>query len=351
MPTCCSVSGEDNIIAFSGDAEELDLLLEQANLIPLLRPREHRDYTDQPVYNGSGSHAMVCDQGLEHQLLNFFSEEEYEALMNMNDEASAEHLVQQMCTEGSGGQCALIRVTFSTQADIDTMDEYRYDPLYTDEACQENTAQLLTRTVWRQERILESRETVVEWECQRLYGAPCDEVSTGMLLQDNWNRPSPEVLPELLEEDVRWWKELGRYDVTPITQGTVLECWGDPTDQTVAFSETVGGDCDESTDLANRDNVEGPDDLMGVFLNDHGDCDQCLDGIDNNCNGFIDGEDPTCARCFIGQGIGCSRRIDPNRTGGCTSYGSHGERVDQTAAMLMGLIFGGAVARRRRRAS
>ena len=101
-------------------------------------------------------------------------------------------------------------------------------------------------------------------------------------------------------------KKFGRYNPEAIDGGTLMSCWGDPTDPTAKFSEEVGGDCADDDSSAHRDMPEGPGDLVGLYLyGEMADCDTCLDGIDNNCDGAIDCADPACAPCFVGQGVGC----------------------------------------------
>ena len=88
--------------------------------------------------------------------------------------------------------------------------------------------------------------------------------------------------------------------------------------------------------------AEGPDDLVGLYWGSPGDCDTCLDGIDNNCNGVMDCAEPACARCFVGQGSGCGGGTDvPCAQGGCASVTSAPTRRPSptgTLVVLLGLI-------------
>ena len=91
-----------------------------------------------------------------------------------------------------------------------------------------------------------------------------------------------------LNADRTWWKELKRFNPIAITGGTMMSCWGDPTDPTTPLSEQVGGDCNDEDGRTHRDNPEGPGDLVGLFLDGTmADCSTCLDGIDNNCDGSL----------------------------------------------------------------
>ena len=172
--------------------------------------------------------------------------------------------------------------------------------------------------MWQHDRIVEARNTVVEWECLRLYGTECSEVElTDTELADDWDVEMSSARRHL-EADSLWWKELGRFEPSSAHTETLLTCWGDPSDS-AGIDEETGGDCADGDATANRDNAEGPDDLIGLYLGSPADCSTCLDGIDNNCDGNTDCADPACARCFIGQGIGCSRGDDaPCTQAGCS---------------------------------
>ena len=142
------------------------------------------------------------------------------------------------------------------------------------------------------------------------------------------------------------WRELDRYQTRSFVDGTVAFCWGDPTESLADIGQETGGDCADDSSLANRGMPEGPGDLLGQL--DQGgpaDCTTCLDGIDNNCDGFIDCEDPACAACFVGQGAGCSSD-SPCAGGGC-AVASPPDKKGRRAA-LVGLLWLGAVLARRR---
>ena len=153
-----------------------------------------------------------------------------------------------------------------------------------------------------------------------MYGQACDEISDQTRLLDGWES-SMVSTERWLDVDRAWFKEIGRYNPEAISGGTMMSCWGDPTDPTDNFNEEVGGDCADNDSDAHRDNPEGPGDLVGLYLyGDMADCDTCLDGIDNNCDGAIDCADPACAPCFVGQGVGCGGGEEsPCSQGGCAS--------------------------------
>ena len=122
-----------------------------------------------------------------------------------------------------------------------------------------------------------------------------------------------------------------------------MSCWGDATDPTSEISNETGGDCNDESAAAHRDNAEGPGDLIGLYLNGKlADCDTCLDGIDNNCDGNIDCADPACAQCFVGQGVGCGGGAEsPCSQGGCSAPDyTNGERLYRSGLLLMVALFG-----------
>ena len=140
-----------------------------------------------------------------------------------------------------------------------------------------------------------------------------------------------------------------RYNPAAITSGTMMSCWGDPTDVTTSISVEVGGDCDDSTDKAHRDRPEGPGDLVGLYLHgDMADCETCLDGLDNNCDGSIDCADPACAPCFVGQGLGCGGGSEsPCAQGGCSAPYQNGKERMYRSLILIMIAFVVSIFRRR----
>jgi hypothetical protein len=156
-----------------------------------------------------------------------------------------------------------------------------------------------------------------------LFGESCSELDVSSPLVSDWKSSRSDfTVDRYLDSVDTWWKELDRYEVEPALSETFLTCWGDPRDPTDSITDQTGGDCDDSSETgaqAHRDLPEGPDDLLGLYLDMAVSCSTCLDGIDNNCDGNVDCADPACARCFIGQGVGCSRGETPCAQSGCSN--------------------------------
>jgi hypothetical protein len=270
---------------------------------------------------------VSCDTDLENQLGLLLGSEVYSQAMDnqISGKSSAAELLS--ACQREDGSCTIVQFSLSEDADEKTYDEIIgvRDVFGDNIDCEYSPEQWIARSVWQHERIVEVRNTVVEWECQRLYGKDCSDVdlSDSSLLEAWWdsNSEAPSEMASArrhIEADTLWWKELGRFDVESAHTETLLTCWGDPTDASGIDSET-GGDCEDANSGASRDAAEGPDDLIGIYLGMPADCSTCLDGIDNNCDGNTDCADPACARCFIGQGMGCSRGEDaPCTQGGCS---------------------------------
>ncbi len=148
---------------------------------------------------------------------------------------------------------------------------------------------------------------------------------------------------------------MGRFSPTTVDVMTGW-CWGDPVEDLDADEVVVGGDCADGNGAASRAQAEGPDDLLGIWyarLGDPGaiiDCDTCLDGIDNNCDGAIDCADPACAACFVGQGAGCGGGTEaPCAQSGCSAQWGDARRQVQQGVLLGMLGFLVVLARRRER--
>ena len=93
---------------------------------------------------------------------------------------------------------------------------------------------------------------------------------------------------------------------------------------------------------------------MGLYLyGDMADCDTCLDGIDNNCDGAIDCADPACAPCFVGQGVGCGGGEEsPCAQGGCASPDQSGkERMYRSLGLIMMAMLISIIRRRETRST
>ncbi len=249
----------------------------------------------------------------------------------------------------------------------------------------QNADQVISRTVWSQSQIVQARKLVVDYECFRLDGTfGCNEgvYSNSSDVFGSWSSPYTysstdgghfhlddfpvdDALWDFdlrnkatvgmsgerdIEDDITpdWWLYLSRYNPTQLGSETLYGCWGDPSIQGLEADfmniDVVGGDCIESIgeknaapDEINRGMAEGPADLMGLYDGALANCDSCLDGLDNNCNGLADSEDPTCKPCFVGQGYGLG-------CGGCSS-GAGGAAGGVPVFLLLGLA--GLMRRRR----
>ena len=312
-------------------------------MIPLVSPR---------------SLAPYCDSYLQDQLTLLLGFDNMEALRQMDNPEDEADILLQACNsevDGAAG-CGIVRLSLSRSTDDDTyeyLDAVQSEILSFSTECEEHTEEWVSRSMWQQERIVEARTITVEWECRRMYGQACDEISSQTRLLDGWE--SSMVSPERwLDVDRAWFKEVGRYNPEAIDGGTMMSCWGDPTDPTARFNEDVGGDCDDTDPNAHRDNPEGPGDLVGLYLyGDMADCDTCLDGIDNNCDGAIDCADPACAPCFVGQGVGCGGGEEsPCAQGGCASPDQTGkESMYRSLGLIMMAMIISIIRRREKRSA
>ena len=282
-------------------------------------------------YGISGNREVyACDETLYNSLFELVGED---ALHRSICEQSATRLVA-ACNDGSG-TCGLVNIELSSSADEEVWDGYFSD-------CEDNEPQLITRAMWPRERIVQAREAVVEQECYRMFGLPCDRITGDVPVRADWTS-MVDVTDALRRAQ---WKELDRYDAEAFTDGTVAWCWGDPTEGVEDINQETGGDCSDTDNLSHRDLAEGPGDLLGQLdPNGGADCTTCLDGLDNNCDGFIDCEDPACAACFVGQGSGCSSD-SPCAGGGC-AVASASDRKSRRAALVVALWLVAVLARRR----
>lgn len=227
--------------------------------------------------------------------------------------------------------CGVVRITLDKDADEEVYDDYADNM---SEDCAAHPEQMVTRTVWSAERINEARQTVIEWECLRLYGKDCDDVTEATPLRDAYSAVPSDPGAELTT-DVRWWKEMGRYTPIWAANGAYETCWGDPADSTTEVSVTVGGDCADGNDESNRYAPEGPDDLVAIYEGTVVDCAACMDGIDNNCDGEVDCDDPSCAVCFVGSGGGCAASGSPCEPSACSASP---ESASASALAMLGLL-------------
>jgi hypothetical protein len=286
------------------------------DFIPLILPRVDANF--KPI---------ACDEKLYNQLASLIGEDVLmDALRNGNksegQRADVSELLTDICTKDYGS-CTIVRASYSAAADERTYDDYIVQPGALSAECGDHPEQWISRAVWQHDRILEARRTVIELECQRLFGESCSELDVSSPLVSDWKSSRSDfTVDRYLDSVDTWWKELDRYEVEPALSETFLTCWGDPRDPTDSITDQTGGDCDDSSETgaqAHRDLPEGPDDLLGLYLDMAVSCSTCLDGIDNNCDGNVDCADPACARCFIGQGVGCSRGDTPCAQSGCSN--------------------------------
>ena len=254
----------------------------------------------------------------------------------------------------------MARLTLSPDADDALYDDDVMADLDAVADCSSHPEQSITRAVWSRGRVLAARALVVQWECFRLDGTyGCGDLAA----PEGWATPFPDGQieggntsnadpGEALEQDGRWWKEIGRYDPEPMLSALLAGCWGDPDPGADALADVIssrtGGDCADGDVDANRGAAEGPDDLLGIYQGEPASCDTCTDGRDNNCNGLMDCAEPACARCFVGQGSGCGGGDQsPCAEGGCASA-PRGLR-DPGALALLGVALISAASRMRRR--
>jgi hypothetical protein len=276
---------------------------------------------------------------LSDQLTLLLGQNNMQALRTASIEEEADILLQ-ACELDDAAGCAIVRLSLSKTTDDDTydyLDSIQSQILSFSDECEARPEEWVSRTMWQRDRIVEARRLTVEWECRRMYGKACNEISSQTRLSSDWME-SMVSAERWLDTDRVWFKELGRYNPAPIDDGTMMSCWGDPSDETTKLNERVGGDCNDDNNEAHRDIPEGPGDLVGIYLyGETADCSTCLDGIDNNCDGAIDCADPACAPCFVGQGVGCGGGADsPCSQGGCSSPDQGGQdRLYKSIALIM----------------
>jgi hypothetical protein len=322
---------------------------EEGDLFPLLLPRPE---------------AALCDSALSERMSEELGEEALAtavAALEQGDLGSAVAPLLQRCIEAEqnasinrfAGHCGVVRLSLSQTADEDQLDDDTMEALGLG-ACVDHPEQRTWRTVWARDRLLLSRRLVQEWECYRSAGTyGCGELPAPA----GWaaaTGPSPGGAfnyraPADLLDDPRWWTELGRFSPEAVSVGILYGCW-DPVELDERAGQSVGGDCSDGRGTANREEPEGPGDLVALYSGEMADlaaCDRCLDGIDNNCDGTLDCQDPTCAACFVGQGAGCADADSPCAAGGCTALPPG--PLFPTGFALTGLTLGAVLIRRRRR--
>ena len=162
------------------------------DLVPLLLPRSYEvigqaeDWPpadgvatippiDCAAYSAEGTRTVyACDERLYNSLEMLVGSDLLNESICLQD---ATNLLA-ACQDDSG-LCGLINVEISSTADEEMYDYLTWN---NDEPnCEGNEAQQITRSIWSRERILQSRELVVEYECERLFGFPCDAVTDDIL--------------------------------------------------------------------------------------------------------------------------------------------------------------------------
>jgi len=222
------------------------------------------------------------------------------------------------CEDAEEAECSVVRLTLDEESDEGLFGLSSDDARYVDRPdCFDKPYEGITRAVWSSERAALARLAVVEWECYRQQGTwGCVDHTAPIGWRPRYegvapsggffSNPDPE---ERLRDAPAWWVEIGRYAPEALSTGPLSGCWGEPTAGAGAISSVTGGDCSDEDDGANRDEHEGPDDLLALFHEEgkRASCATCVDGLDNNCDGLADCEDPACAPCFVGAGYGCSK--------------------------------------------
>jgi hypothetical protein len=307
----------DLATSWSGDHAYVPLILPRAMALSSDDSRvTHRALLD--AREDDGDRSWSCDstaeEGLDMRVLYSCDRELFESIaLLVGDDV----LEQAICEEdgtallsacwASDGDCGLVSVTLDANVDTSLWSEdvpANLGDSDDDQMCMSRPEELISRALWTAPRILSARDAVVAFECERLYGRACTEIGSTTPLVEGWEQ-LPDATDALVAETA-WWKELGRFDTASISVGTVGWCWGDPTGGLERIAQRTGGDCSDDSIGSHRDAAEGPGDLMGYLTaNGAADCSTCTDGLDNNCDGQIDCADPSCAACFVGQGVGC----------------------------------------------
>jgi hypothetical protein len=328
--------------------------------VPLILPR-----AGDTIVAGLPKGIADCDQGLVEELLAFEEVVGQQGIVGAAvRDADARRLVELCDPDIPGVTCQTVRLTLSATSDDAECDSNEPWTSGKKPNCGNASecaaaAEEITRTVWTPARIKQSRRVVTEWDCVRTFGMGCSAVDEKSTPTAVWmGADLSEELDEALAGTAGlWWRELGRYE--PVVVPEMLAwCWGDPVEDLDDDEQRVGGDCDDERGGVSRDEAEGPDDLLGIYyarLDTNGypaDCDACLDGIDNNCDGLMDCADPTCAVCFVGQGSGCGGGTQsPCAQSGCAAWTSDARRHRSQGLVLSLLVGLFILVRRPRRAA
>ncbi len=266
-------------------------------------------------------------------------------------------LAYEVCLKEPGGvdctplpRCGVVRLHLDAAADAGLDDEAINPTFQVAPACAVLPEQQTLRTVWSRERSLQSRRLVEEWECFRLSGTfGCGALERPEGWEDAYgsavsgghfnHRPAAATL----SGDARWWQELNRFSPEAAPVGLLSGCWPEED-----ADEVTGGDCADGGPSANREGVEGPADLLVTFYGLDPECDTCLDGVDNNCNGLIDCDEPACVACFAGAGLGCAADGSPCAQAGCAASGVSRRDADPRGILAVFAVFALASTVRRR---
>ena len=361
----------DTAAGDSGSVEEAISWSGEWGYVPLILPRalELSSSLDRPTHQdlwqtrlADGDRRWSCDdpvdEDLDRRVLYSCDRDLFDALAQLvGNETLEEAICAQDATEllsacgRAGGECGLVTVTLDANVDASLWSEDvpNYLDSTFDELCISRPEELISRGVWPASRILAARKAVVAFECERLYGRTCTEIGSSTPLVEGW-KYLPDATDALVAESA-WWKELGRFETTALSVGTVGWCWGDPTGGVAKIGQRTGGDCSDDSLVSHRDAAEGPGDLIGYLTaNGAADCSTCVDGLDNNCDGQIDCADPSCAACYVGQGAGCGGGDQAECVGsGCSTVGGRLPRSTSRGwVMLMAGLLGLLGARRKR---
>ena len=301
----------DTATAETGSALPRGLLSPTKEVLPLLLPRKL---------------SVDCDADLAVALQTIIPGAALDEAINSRDVSA----LLAPC-DADPSSCGVARITLDRDADRDIYEGYADNM---SEDCAAHPEQMVTRTVWSAERINEARQTIIQWECHRLYGKDCGDVTESTPLRAGY-MAVPSDPGANLTTDVRWWKEMGRYTPIWAATGAYETCWGDPADSTTEVSDIVGGDCADGNDGSNRYVPEGPDDLVAIYEGTVVDCATCMDGIDNNCDSLADCDDPSCAVCFVGSGGGCAASGSPCEPSACSASP---ESASASALAMLGLL-------------
>ena len=279
-----------------------------------------------------------------------------EALRQTDDPKEQADILLEACDSSIDGVagCGVVRLSLSRTTDDETyeyLDAIQSEILSFTDECEDKPEEWISRSMWQRERIVEARTITVEWECRRMFGQACDEISEQTSLVEGW-QDSIVSAERWLDVDRAWFKEVGRYNPEAIDGGTMMSCWETQRIQRPSLVKKLVGIV--------RMIIQVPIEiclkvqviwLVYISTEKMADCDTCLDGIDNNCDGAMNCADPACAPCFVGQGVGCGGGAEsPCAQGGCASPDQSGkERMYRSFGLIMMAMFITIIRRREKR--